>query len=562
MTPKRIHALPLHLANQIAAGEVIERPASVLKELIENSLDAGATDIIVHIEGAGSKLIRVQDNGHGIHPDDLALALSRHATSKLSSTEQLSQISSLGFRGEALPSISSISQLTLSSKQASNEHAWQYQAHNEVLLPTTHPEGTTIEVRDLFFNMPARRHFLKGDKTELNHILTTLNRLALSQFDTAFSGTFAHSNDLKLPAAKTSEQRQQRIAKICGKPFLNHSLYITQTFDDIELQGWIASDEGHRPQTDVQYFFINGRVIRDRLINHAIRQAYVNRIPEGRYPAFVLYLTMPLDRIDINVHPTKHEVRFRDGRLIHGLINKAIQEALSEQNDLSNVGQQSIETQTTLPSSANPPESSSKLTHISEAKTHYTQHVIKESNQSHSSFGAALALLEQRYLLTQKNGQHALLDIQFAEKQLRQQQFQQAIKTGTLSTRPILVPIKLSLPTSTLTQFKQCQSALKQFGFDYALTTQHLHIKTIPSLFAPCSLPQLFEDLAAKISLNSTGIEFVSLLQALLPTNTILTLEHASEILTQLDPLSIAPEWHCELNGDRLQNLFKPLKTP
>ncbi|MFT7235450.1 MAG: DNA mismatch repair protein MutL, partial [Methylophagaceae bacterium] len=196
--PQRIHPLPLHLANQIAAGEVIERPASVVKELIENSLDAGATDISIHIDGAGSKLIRIRDNGHGIHPDDLPLALSRHATSKLTSTEQLSHIESLGFRGEALPSISSISQLTVSSKQSSIEHAWQFNANNKTLQPTAHPDGTTVEVRDLFFNVPARRHFLKGDKTELNHIVNTLHRLALSQFETSFHGYLSNTHDLKL----------------------------------------------------------------------------------------------------------------------------------------------------------------------------------------------------------------------------------------------------------------------------------------------------------------------------------------------------------------------------
>lgn len=560
-TPQRIYALPLHLANQIAAGEVIERPASVLKELVENSIDAGASEITVHIEGAGSKLIRVQDNGHGIHPDDLALALSRHATSKLSSTEQLSQIESLGFRGEALPSISSISQLTLSSKQGTAEHAWQYQANTESLHPTTHPNGTTIEVRDLFFNVPARRHFLKGDKTELNQLITTLYRLALSQFDTAFQGIFSNSNDLKLPAAKTTQQRQQRIAKICGKAFLNNSLYLEQTFDDIQLQGWIASNEGHRSQTDVQYFFINGRVIRDRVINHAIRQAYANTIPEGRHPAFVLYLIMPLDRVDINVHPTKHEVRFRDARLIHGLINKAIEEALGLQNDVSNSDQQSGEQQGALYPSPRLTESAPKSSQLAEATPRYAQQGNAATGPKNTSFGTPLALLEQRYLLTQINGQYALLDLQLAEQQLRQQQFQHALKTDTLSTRPILVPIKLTLSATIIALFKQGQPTLKLLGFDYVLTKQQLQIKVIPSLFAHGSLPHLFARLAAKLQPEHQLDDITQILQQLLPLIPLHNLDHAVDILAELNPLSTPPEWHRELNSDALKDLFQPSKT-
>ena len=553
--PHRIHALPLHLANQIAAGEVIERPASVVKELIENSLDAGATDITIHIEGAGSKLIRIRDNGQGIHPDDLALALSRHATSKLTSTEQLSHIASLGFRGEALPSIGSISQLTLTSKQAHNEHAWQYNASNESLTPTTHPDGTTLEVRDLFFNVPARRHFLKSDKTELNHIVITLRRLALSQFETGFYGQLSSSSNLKLPAAKTTEQRQQRVAKICGKTFLSHSFYIEQSYDDIELHGWVATAEGHRPQTDVHYFFINGRVIRDRVINHAIRQAYADHIPDGRYPAFVLYLTMPLDRVDINVHPTKHEVRFRDGRLIHGLINKAISDALTSQNDPTYKIEPAKTAQQTslIPTSVNEPIAP-PLT-IAETAPSY-QHPKQAKLSSNTDFGTPITLLDQRYLLTRNQDQHLLLDLQTAEQQLRQQQFQHAIETNTLSSRPILVPIKISLSADEITLFSQHQTALQQFGFNYTLTEHQLHITAIPSLFAQCNLPQLLKDISTSIKADMNISNLAKMLQQYLPLIIIHTLEQGLEILPQLNGLSPTPKWIRELNPDTLKSLF------
>jgi len=552
--PQRIHALPLHLANQIAAGEVIERPASVVKELIENSLDAGATYITIHIDGAGSKLIKITDNGHGIHPEDLPLALSRHATSKLSTSEQLSHIASLGFRGEALPSIASISQLSLHSKQTDNEHAWQYQANNDTTQPTTHPNGTTIEVRDLFFNVPARRRFLKGDKTEHHHILTTLNRLALSQFDVGFHGHFSNANDFKLPAATTAEQRQQRVAKICGKSFVENSLYIEQAYDDIQLHGWIASTQGHRPQTDVHYFFINGRVIRDRVINHAIRQAYAELIPEGRYPAFVLYLTMPLDRVDINVHPTKHEVRFRDARLIHGLINKAISEALNQtQNNIDNSSTPPLQQTSLIPETQKP--QTDTIPTISEAKPRYTPSPsLKATANPH--FGTAISLLAQRYLLTQKEDMHWLLDLQTAAQQLRQQQFQQAIESDTLSARPILVPIKLKLSNEQLDTFRQQEAALQKFGFSYALTKQQLQITTIPSLFAHSPLPDLFDKLASALRKQSNSSELSQLLQQLLPLIPIQSLDQALQIFPQLNGLPNTTNWARQLNVDTLEDLF------
>jgi len=554
-SPQRIHALPLHLANQIAAGEVIERPASVVKELIENSLDAGANQITIHIDGAGSKLIKITDNGDGIHPEDLPLALSRHATSKLSTSEQLSHIASLGFRGEALPSIASISQLSLHSKQADNEHAWQYQATNDTTQPTTHPNGTTIEVRDLFFNVPARRRFLKGDKTEHHHILTTLNRLALSQFDVGFHGHFSNVNDLKLPVATTAEQRQQRVAKICGKSFVENSLYIEQTYDDIQLHGWIASTQGHRPQTDVHYFFINGRVIRDRVINHAIRQAYAELIPEGRYPAFVLYLTMPLDRVDINVHPTKHEVRFRDARLIHGLINKAISEALNQPQNIIDDKNATIPLQqASLMPEAQRPQTEINST-IDESKPRYAPSPSLEAT-ANPHFGTAISLLAQRYLLTQKEDMHWLLDIQTAAQQLRQQQFQQAIESDSLSARPILVPIKLKLSNEQLDTFRQQQAALQKFGFSYALTRQQLQITTIPSLFAHSPLPDLFDKIASALRKQSNSSELNQLLQQLLPLIPIQSLDQALQIFPQKNELPDTTTWSRQLNVERLEELF------
>lgn len=546
MSNPRIHALPLHLANQIAAGEVIERPASVVKELIENSLDAGATHIELEIDGAGQKLIRVRDNGKGIHPEDLSLALSRHATSKLHSSEQLSHIASLGFRGEALPSISSISQLTLTSRQHDSECAWQLKYDETQASPASHPLGTSIDVRDLFFNLPARRHFLRSNKTEQHHILTTLQRLALSQFHVAFHCKLSDTQQLKLPIALTEQQKQQRIAKICGKSFIEHSIYLQQDYDDTHLTGWLVKAEAHRPQTDVQHFFINGRVIRDRVINHAIRQAYGESIPAGRHPAYVLYLTLPLDRVDINVHPTKHEVRFRDARLIHGLITSALHEALELVSPSMHVEKED-------------------LPHVSEQRISYTK--TPSSPVEPHTFGKAISLLHNRYAISQSESQGLLLlDLQQAEHQLRQQQLDHAIASNSLKTRPILVPIKLDLDSTQFAASQKYEADFKQLGIElhFISTGQsnHIIIKSIPSLLAHVDVKLLLNALINSLVINSTkkNISVISDLKVILsqhlPSLPIEQLTHAQQIIEQCSSLTSRSVWCKQLDQKTLNSLF------
>lgn len=545
---KRIHALPLHLANQIAAGEVIERPASVVKELVENSLDAGATQITIDIEGAGSHLIRIRDNGFGIHQDDLPLALSRHATSKLHSSEQLSHISSLGFRGEALPSITSISQLTITSRQTDSEYAWQINGLNNAISPASHPEGTTIEVRDLFFNLPARRHFLRSNKTEQHHILTTLQRLALSQFEVGFNCKLSDNQQLKLPSAKTEIQRQQRLAKVCGKQFIEHSIFLQQDYNDVSLQGWIIKTEAHRAQTDVQHFFINGRVIRDKVINHAIRQAYGDSIPAGRQTAYVLYLTLPLDRVDINVHPTKHEVRFRDARLIHGLITTALQEALSQSSH-----DERIESE---PKSHQTKQAEIVLNIAEQAQNYPTENIDTKTTLTPSSFGPIISLLHQRYAITQSEQGTILLDLQHAERQLRRLQLLQAIKTKTLRSRPILVPIKLQLESELITIAQHKSELLESFGIELQTTPEYLIIKRIPSLFAQVEIKQFISDVLASLANNGNKNQLEQFLLEYLPLISINNLEHAKQLVIQLNELPIQTDWCTPLDQQHLNRLF------
>lgn len=329
-----IQILPARLANQIAAGEVVERPASVVKELIENSLDAGATHIDVEIEKGGHKRICIRDNGSGIEKQQLVLALSRHATSKITCLDDLEQILSLGFRGEALASVSSVSRLTLTSKTAEQPSAWEAHAEGrdmEVELhPTAHPTGTSVDVLDLFFNTPARRKFLRTEKTEYNHIDELIKRISLSRFDVGFSvkhnGKILH----KYPIANQPQSREKRMASICGKDFATCAIQISSAYQNLQIQGWLAAPGGERVNNDLQYFYVNGRMMRDKLINHAIRQAFEGLIPAERYPAYVLYLTIDADQVDVNVHPAKHEVRFHQSRLVHDFIYRAITDALEQ----------------------------------------------------------------------------------------------------------------------------------------------------------------------------------------------------------------------------------------
>ena len=329
-----IKILPARLANQIAAGEVVERPASVIKELVENSLDSGATRIDIDIEKGGAKLIRVRDNGKGIAKDELGLALSRHATSKIHTLDDLEAIMSLGFRGEALASISSVSRLTLTSRPAAQEEAWSaYSEGRDMqvkLKPAAHPIGTTVEVLDLFFNTPARRKFLRTEKTEFAHIDELLKRIALSRFDVTINVRHNGKIIRQYRAAKNQLQTEKRIAAVCGNAFVRHMLRIELEHQGLKLHGWITTPEGARQQSDLQYCYVNGRMMRDKLINHAIRQSYEMSLKPDQFAAYVLFIELDPHQVDVNVHPAKHEVRFHQARLVHDFIYQALADALAQ----------------------------------------------------------------------------------------------------------------------------------------------------------------------------------------------------------------------------------------
>ncbi|WP_407331991.1 DNA mismatch repair endonuclease MutL [Enterovibrio sp. 27052020O] len=329
-----IQILPARLANQIAAGEVVERPASVVKELVENSIDAGATRIDVDIEKGGSKLIRIRDNGSGINKDELELALSRHATSKITCLDDLEAIISLGFRGEALASISSVSRLTLTSRTQHQTEAWSAYAEGRDMAvqikPAAHPVGTTVEVVDLFFNTPARRKFLRTEKTEFSHIDELLKRIALSRFDVAI--TLRHNGTMvrQYRAATNDAQRERRLATACGSQFVKTAVEVSLEHQGLTLRGWICTPEGARSQNDIQHCFVNQRMMKDKLINHAIRQGYEASLRSDQFAAYVLYIDIDPHQVDVNVHPAKHEVRFHQARLVHDFIYQAVADALMQ----------------------------------------------------------------------------------------------------------------------------------------------------------------------------------------------------------------------------------------
>lgn len=329
----RIHVLDSALANQIAAGEVVERPASVVKELLENSIDAGATRIDVELEQGGVKLVRVRDNGAGIDAEDSELAFGRHATSKILSQDDLDGIASLGFRGEALASIASVSRMTIQSSRHGASSGWSQQcdgSHIQSRKPDGHPPGTCMTVRDLFYNTPARRKFLKQERTELGHCEEVVRRVAISHFDLAISLRHNGKVLFSLPQALSAAEQKRRLSQLCGNAFTDSVIEVERAAVGLSLHGWIARPTFNRSQADLQYFYVNGRVVRDKTVSHAIRQAYRDVLFHGRHPAFVLYLDLDPQAVDVNVHPTKHEVRFRESRSVHDFIYRSLHQLLAD----------------------------------------------------------------------------------------------------------------------------------------------------------------------------------------------------------------------------------------
>lgn len=510
-----IQQLPAHLVNQIAAGEVVERPASVVKELIENSLDAGARAVFVDLQAGGSKLIRVRDDGSGIPKEELLLALSRHATSKISSLDDLAAIASLGFRGEALPSIASVSRLTLKSRILSSDTAWQVEVNDGVagsLAPCAHPAGSTVEVRDLFYNTPGRRKFLRAERTEYQHVDKWIRRLALARPDVAFTVTHNGRTVINLPAASDDDGRLRRLGIVCGEAFASQALYLNRESDKVALSGWLGVPTFNRSQADLQFWFVNGRSISDRTLSHSARHAYRDVMFHGRFPAYVLHLSIDPAAVDANAHPAKHEVRFRDGRMVHGIVAQAIEHALSntrpgghsESAVPAKVVSSNLFTQSsmTLESAVRIREPA-----IREALAGYRtlagEPVAAPGGKSRDEIpplGFAIAQLAGIYILAENANGLVVVDMHAAHERVVYEQLKAAFETRSIVRQPLLVPISVVVSEQEASIAEEAGPLFERVGLAIARSgPASVVIREIPALLKHSDVEALVRDVLSDV---------------------------------------------------------------
>lgn len=509
---KRIQKLTPQVINQIAAGEVIERPVSVVKELVENSIDAGSTEIIVEIHEGGAKKITIRDNGSGIHEEDLLLALTSHATSKIRDSNDLVRVQSLGFRGEALASIASVSELTLTTRTAESSHGFKVTGVGndeiEKPMPAAHPFGTTIEVKDLFYNVPARKKFLRTERTEFSHIEELVKRLALVRFDVAFKLTHNDKVVFDTKACQTQEEKERRIGAIFSQEFLDNSFYFKHTIEDLRgtltLHGWIAKPTFSRNQTDWQFVYVNGRMVKDRLIAHAIKQAYQDVLYGHRHPAFIVYLTMDPEGVDVNAHPAKHEVRFRESRFVHDFLFRTIHQVVAKPLLEMQGNQQSsnaasefiqpmsepIQQQSRL--NFNPSYSSNNASSTFQSSrndqpvnvyaalgldqkseqvnpvlsTFQPQSLAGENDQvDDAPLGYALGQLHGAYILAENQQGLVLVDMHAAHERIIYERFKRNIHDNqTLVRQPLLIPKVMQMQGKHVAAVAEFQEELAQVG--------------------------------------------------------------------------------------------------
>jgi DNA mismatch repair protein MutL len=523
-----IHKLSPQLANQIAAGEVVERPASVLKELVENSLDAGAKRVEIDVEQGGVKLLRVRDNGHGISQSDISLALSRHATSKISNLDDLEAVATLGFRGEALASIASVSRLNLTSNDGGNQ-GWKAVSEGrdgEVAVePAAHPPGTSVEVRDLFFNTPARRKFLRTETTEYNRIDDCAKKLALSHMDVAFSLRHNQRINLNLMPAVSVAEQEKRVADICGTAFMEQALYIDNERSGVRLWGWIALPTFSRSQADLQHFFVNGRNIRDKVVSHAIRQAYHDVLYHARHPAYVLFLEIDPLEVDVNVHPTKHEVRFRNSRTIHGFVTSTLQRALAEDRPQHHIqiGQVSHDSQTlvndasqtsmplSVAPSTNPMQSyASQSTPNLPLQAYQALYGQERAQQQGTDtaldsefippLGFAIAQLKGIYILAENAQGLIVVDMHAAHERITYERLKSHFEAEKLVSQPLLVPESLTVSQREADCVEQYPDIFSRLGFVVErAATESIVVREIPAMLRGSEVESLLRDVLSDV---------------------------------------------------------------
>jgi DNA mismatch repair protein MutL len=565
---QRIHRLPEAVINQIAAGEVIERPVSVVKELLENSIDAGAGRITVEVRGGGGRLIRVTDDGCGIHPEDLQLAIDRHTTSKLSRAEDLVRIGTLGFRGEALSSIAAVSRLTLTSRQAGAPHGWKVDPADTgeltVIRPAPHAVGTTVEVRDLFYNTPARRKFLRSDKTEFIHIQDLVKHISLSR--TEMSLRLVHNNREVLNLSATELKPDGRMQTVLGRQFAGHCVPVQHRSGDYFLHGWMGLPGFARSQSDQQYFYLNGRSIRDKLISHAVRLACQEQLHPGRQPAYLLYLDLDAELVDVNVHPAKLEVRFRDPRDVHDFVYGCLVNVLGGRGE--GVKHDAVAEVTTMPDYPAGRERAWQVNETPMASSSRNYQSVYPAQKNTTGAGPLLLVLE-RYIIADDGAGLIVVDSLRARELITQVRLRTTHAEGSVRSRPVLVPLVLPVSGDEEKLLDQHHIQLAQLGLVIRHSApSHMMVRELPLALVQVDAMALLKDVIDLLKDRAKNETLVPDLIALFARHAndcapaTLTINEMQALLSELNGIRAQVDAESfqsayrELNGRDLQNLF------
>ncbi len=552
-----IRPLPPELINQIAAGEVIERPSSVVKELVENSLDAGASRIEVDIEAGGARLIRVRDDGGGIAPDELPLAVASHATSKIGSFDDLEHVASMGFRGEALASVSSVARFALTSRPRDAEAAFRIEVDGGKLLaarPAQHPPGTSVEVRDLFYNVPARKKFMRAERTEFAHIDDLLKSLALARGGVEFRLSHNGKPVRIWKAARDAQAQLARVAEVLGEDFPAQSLRVDHAAAGMHLSGWVGLPTASRSQADQQYFYVNGRLVRDRVVAHAVRQAYADVLFHGRHPAFVLYLELDPAGVDVNVHPAKHEVRFREQRLVHDFLFRTLHEALAqtragqvESHAEAEDGRLHMSTANAGAAHASAPglpavartaswparadQSRLALGVRDEPLADYAALLgevprsapvapmpMAEEGEA-PPLGYAIAQLKSIYILAENAQGLVLVDMHAAHERITYEKLKAGRACSNLRSQLLLVPLNLAVSAKEAAAAEEHAEALADWGLELSRSgPSGVVVRRIPALLEGADVSQLTRDVLAELAQHGSSRRLQELENELLST--------------------------------------------
>lgn len=606
-----ITQLPSHLADQIAAGEVVERPASVVKELLENALDSGATQIDIHIEQGGEKSIQVVDNGYGIPKDELMLAVSRHATSKIKTVKDLAAVATLGFRGEALASISSVSRFEIISKNDERGAAWRLSAEGEGawggLAPVAGTLGTQVTVEDLFFNTPARKRFLRSQQTEFSHIDQLVKRVMLSRPEVGFK--LVHNGKVSrhvLPVVDEATLKK-RLSQLMGQPFVQQSLAVEFEAQDIKVSGWVGLPTFNRSQTDMQYLFVNGRIVRDRLLSYAVKQAYADVLYHGRHPAYLLFLEVPHEMVDVNVHPAKYEVRFANGRWVYDFLRRSVREAVSrpvsaeqgsgkslsgfQSGGLSN--QQPLQSSMQFQAPANPslsgtsslgfqysgpgapanPEVAEALREYSISNSALVGRVDHDFEADQDfKLGFAKMQLHGVFILAENKHGLVLVDMHAAHERVVYERLKNQWQNQSLVSQPLLVPMVLALESSQISVWQEYQAWFEKLGFELEpMGPEQLKVSSVPALLSKSDIAGLVNDMLADLAVAGQTQQVEERINEILSTmachgsvraNRQLTVQEMNALLREMEQTERSdqcnhgrPTW-VQLSMEQLDGLF------